>query len=142
MVEQENSYAGFWLRLVAWIIDMLVVMGASILLGSFLGIVAPNIDLFDSQVVWDVIGFATVWLYFTVMESSSKQGTLGKMALGIFVTDMDGNRISFARANGRYFGKILSELILGFGYVMIAFTEKKQALHDKLAGCLVLKKQK
>lgn len=142
MVEQKNSYAGFWLRLVAWIIDMLVVMGASILLGSFLGIVAPNIDLFDSQVVWDVIGFATVWLYFTVMESSSKQGTLGKMALGIFVTDMDGNRISFARANGRYFGKILSELILGFGYVMIAFTEKKQALHDKLAGCLVLKKQK
>ena len=142
MVEQKNSYAGFWLRLVAWIIDMLVVMGASILLGSFLGIVAPNIDLFDSQVVWDVIGFATVWLYFTVMESSSKQGTLGKMALGIFVTDMDGNRISFARANGRDLGKILSELILGFGYVMIAFTEKKQALHDKLAGCLVLKKQK
>jgi uncharacterized RDD family membrane protein YckC len=73
------------------------------------------------------------------MESSPKQGTLGKMALGIVVTDMDSRRISFGRATGRYFAKILSGLILGIGFLMVAFTEKKQGLHDILAGTLVVK---
>ena len=74
------------------------------------------------------------------MEASSKQGTLGKMVLGIIVTDEAGNRISFGRATGRYFGKILSSLILLIGYIMIAFTKKKQGLHDLLASTLVVKK--
>ncbi|MCI0556277.1 MAG: RDD family protein, partial [Anaerolineae bacterium] len=63
-----------------------------------------------------------------------------KMALGIVVTDMNGNRISFGRATGRYFGKILSGLIIYIGYIMVAFTEKKQGLHDMMASCLVLNK--
>ena len=78
------------------------------------------------------------WLYYALMESSRKQATLGKMALGLKVTDMYGNRITFGRATGRYFGKILSGLILNIGYIMAAFTEKKQALHDMLANCLVI----
>lgn len=78
------------------------------------------------------------WLYYALMESSSKQATLGKMALGIKVTDMNGNRISFGRATGRYFGKIISGLILNVGYIMAAFTQKKQALHDLMANCLVI----
>jgi uncharacterized RDD family membrane protein YckC len=61
------------------------------------------------------------------------------MALGIRVTDLDGGRISFGRATGRYFGKILSGLILGIGFLMAAFTERKQALHDLLAGTLVVR---
>jgi uncharacterized RDD family membrane protein YckC len=80
------------------------------------------------------------WLYFAAMESSSKQATLGKMAVGLYVTDMDGNRISFGRATGRYFGRIISGLILCIGYFMAGFTEKKQTLHDMMAGCLVLSK--
>ena len=79
------------------------------------------------------------WLYFALMESSSKQATLGKMALGIRVTDVNGNRIGFGRATGRHFAKILSGLILGIGFLMAAFTEKKQALHDMIAGTLVVK---
>lgn len=79
------------------------------------------------------------WLYFAIMESSSKQGTLGKMALNIKVTDEQGNRISFARATGRYFGKFLSTFLLMFGYIMAGFTKRKQALHDILSGCLVVK---
>jgi uncharacterized RDD family membrane protein YckC len=79
------------------------------------------------------------WLYYALMESSAKQATLGKMAIGIVVTDLDGHRISFGRATGRYFGKILSGLILGIGFLMAAFTEKKQALHDILASTLVVK---
>lgn len=78
------------------------------------------------------------WLYYALMESSSKQATLGKMALGIKVTDMNGNRISFGRATGRYFGKIISGLILNIGFIMAAFTQKKQALHDLMANCLVI----
>lgn len=78
------------------------------------------------------------WLYYALMESSSKQATLGKMALGIKVTDMNGNRISFGRATGRFFGKIISGLILNVGYIMAAFTQKKQALHDLMANCLVI----
>jgi uncharacterized RDD family membrane protein YckC len=75
------------------------------------------------------------------MESSPYQGTLGKMALGLIVTDLQGRPLSFARASGRFFGKIITGMIpFGIGYIMAGFTEKKQALHDMIAGCLVLRK--
>jgi len=83
-------------------------------------------------------GFAVWWLYYALMESSGRQATLGKMALGIKVVDRQGGRISFARATGRYFAKILSGLILMIGYLMAGFTSRKQALHDMVAGCLVV----
>ena len=78
------------------------------------------------------------WLYYALMESSSFQATIGKRALGLKVTGMNGEPISFGTASIRYFGKILSHLIFSIGYIMAAFTEKKQALHDMLAGCLVI----
>ena len=77
------------------------------------------------------------WLYSALLESSSYQATLGKMILGMKVTDLAGNRISFERATGRHFAKILSAMILGIGFLMVAFTERKQGLHDILAGTLV-----
>ena len=67
------------------------------------------------------------------------QGTLGKKALGMIVTDLDGGRIGFGRATGRYFAKILSALILGIGFIMVAFTQRKQGLHDLIASTLVYK---
>jgi uncharacterized RDD family membrane protein YckC len=79
------------------------------------------------------------WIYYASMESSTWQATLGKKILGLKVTDLVGNRISFARASGRFFGKILSGMILGIGFLMAGFTARKQALHDILAGCLVLR---
>jgi uncharacterized RDD family membrane protein YckC len=78
------------------------------------------------------------WLYESLLESSSWQGSVGKKLLGLRVTDMDGYRISFGRATGRHFGKILSGMICLIGFFMIAFTEKQQGLHDLLAGTLVL----
>ncbi len=78
------------------------------------------------------------WLYQAIMESSSKQATLGKMLLKIKVTDLDGQRISFWKATARHFSKILSTLTLLAGYLMAGWTNKKQALHDKIAGCLVV----
>ena len=84
--------------------------------------------------------FIMGWLYFAIMESSNKQATLGKMAMGIKVTDLNGNRISMTRASGRYYGKIISSCIMGIGYIMAGVTEKKQALHDVISDCLVVKK--
>ena len=78
-------------------------------------------------------------MYHAPMESSTKQGTLGKMALGIVGLDLEGRRIGFGKATGRYFAKILSALIIGIRFLMIAFTERKQGLHDILAGTLVVK---
>jgi uncharacterized RDD family membrane protein YckC len=80
------------------------------------------------------------WLYWALLESSRWQATLGKKMLGLQVTDLEGRRISFARATGRYFGKVISTLLLLVGFAMAGFTEKKQALHDMIASCLVLKK--
>jgi uncharacterized RDD family membrane protein YckC len=77
------------------------------------------------------------WLYEAFMESSSYQATLGKMICGLKVTDIYGNRISFERATGRHFAKWLSGMVLGIGYIMVGFTERKQGLHDLVAGTLV-----
>ena len=81
------------------------------------------------------------WLYFAIMESSTWQATIGKRLFDIRVTDLHGRQISFWRATGRHFGKNISALILSIGYIMAAFTDRKQALHDLMAGCLVLRTQ-
>jgi uncharacterized RDD family membrane protein YckC len=94
------------------------------------------IDIFSVAVIQLVI----YWLYFAIMESSHFQGTVGKIVLGMKVVDLQGNKISFLKATGRSFGKYLSSIILLIGYIMAAFTEKKQALHDMIAGCLVVKR--
>lgn len=109
---------------------------------NILGIVMNNGGGYILAVFLVIVLIESVmrWLYYSIMESSPIQATVGKLALGIKVTDMDGNKISFLRATGRYFGKIVSRIILGIGYFMAGFTEKKQALHDMMAGCLVIKK--
>ncbi len=130
-----SPYAGFWRRLAAIFLDGLIIGAVAAALG--LPVVAPA---GVGRVSIEPLGIVLAWLYFALMESSAKQATLGKMALGIIVTDEQGRRISFARATGRHFAKILSALTLLIGYLMAGFTRRKQALHDMLAGCLVLKK--
>jgi len=152
MAAPAFRYAGFWRRFVAMIIDSLVFSPLIIFFivssGVMGAILHPGGDLEGlggAMLAMTIAGFAVVlfvgsWLYHTWMESSRYQATLGKMALGIIVTDMNGQRISFGRANGRFFGKWVSSMIMNIGYLMAAFTEKKQALHDILAGCLVVLK--
>ncbi|MEW6701806.1 MAG: RDD family protein [Bacteroidota bacterium] len=89
-------------------------------------------------IVFCLINVIADWLYYALMESSKKQATLGKMIMAIKVTDLSGNKVTFGRATGRYFGKILSGMLLGIGYIMAGFTKKKQALHDILSNCLVV----
>jgi uncharacterized RDD family membrane protein YckC len=104
---------------------------------SAAGLIIAAIVAYLSAILLIVIG---QWLYYALMESSGRQATLGKLALGIVVTDLNGNKITFGRATGRYFGKILSGMIFAIGYIMAGFTERKQALHDIMAGCLVVLK--
>ena len=155
----EVKYAGFWLRLVAYIIDELILGLAGFLISlPFIGgIIFSAIGMsekseFDEATAVGILGilgsivglilavFVLGWLYFALMESSKHQATLGKMALGLKVSDMEGNKISFGRATGRFFGKIISGMILYIGYILAGLSEKKQALHDMIAGCLVLNK--
>jgi hypothetical protein len=77
------------------------------------------------------------WLYHASLESSEWQATLGKKAVGLAVTDCNGAGISFGKATGRHFGHLISALTLTMGYLMVAFTEKKQALHDIMAGTAI-----
>lgn len=155
------QYAGFWKRFLAHLLDNLLIGLASLILVVpfllFVGVGALSLHDIDTTYENEtVIGllFAMIasylllillimiasWLYYAFMESSAQQGTLGKMAIGIKVTDLAGNRITFGRASGRYFGKIISGLTLNIGYIMAGFTQQKQALHDMIAGCLVVRK--
>ena len=140
-------YGGFWIRFVAAIIDGIIVQAVvlplSFMVGGVTGFAGAmsgiqNTGLqFMGGVFGFVIGVAGSWLYEALMESSSRQATLGKMIFQMKVTDLSGNRISFARASGRYFAKWLSGLTLFIGYIIAGFTERKQALHDMVAGTLV-----
>lgn len=137
-----NPYAGFWKRVAAILIDG-VVFGVPAWIVGFLlmggAIVSGDPDTFGGAFMgfwlFMVVG---QWLYFAGFESSSWQATPGKRALSIKVTDLHGHRISFGKATGRHFGKILSAIILYIGFLMAGFTERKQCLHDKVASCLVV----
>ncbi|WP_299758527.1 RDD family protein [uncultured Pontibacter sp.] len=143
--EEENTpvaleYASFWKRMAAIFTDALII---SFFMNLFILPIAgidniPEITDVEGRLKIQGIAAFIGWLYYAGFESSARQATLGKQLFGIFVTDTYGYRITFARASGRYFGKMLSGLILLIGYVMAAFTERRQALHDKLADTLVL----
>jgi uncharacterized RDD family membrane protein YckC len=154
------AYAGFWLRFVAFLIDgvisgflfLIILIPLFILTGAgaALGRISSGEDISDDVAAFVGIGFllgffvitiGVRWLYYALSESSSWQGTLGKKMLNLTVTDLNGQPISFARASGRYFSKFITSLIpLAIGYILAGFTEKKQAIHDMIASCLVLRK--
>lgn len=142
-----ENYGGFWRRVGAYLIDVILLAIVGSIIGGILGFgtavtVAPGElpnDVLMAQLASgnNLLGLVLGIAYFAGMESSSFQATLGKKALGMVVTDLAGNRISFLRGVGRYFAKILSAVILFIGFIMVAFTGRKQGLHDMLAGTLV-----
>ena len=137
------GYAGFWKRLVACMIDQVSLMAGGFIFGVLAGFVYGLCGGSEEGIepLGRLIGIIIGWLYFALLESSPKQATLGKMALGIKVTDLSGDGISFGRATGRHFGKIISALTLLIGYLMAGVTRRKQGLHDLMAGCLVVNAQ-
>ena len=138
----QAEYAGFWQRFIAAFVDgiilQVIVLVISVVVS--MAVITPDNDnaivlYFGSQ----FIQFIVAWLYMVLQESSESRATLGKKLLGLQVVTMTGERLSFGQATKRYFGKILSILPLFIGYLIQPFTEKKQALHDILAGALVVK---
>jgi uncharacterized RDD family membrane protein YckC len=142
----EMVYAGFWIRFLAAFIDGIIMWIPNFLITmGFYGSLTLPPDAFYSDNLLLLAGYyftvlILYWMYFGLMESSANQATVGKMAVGIKVVGLRGERISFSNATGRHFAKYLSALILLIGYIMAAFSEKKQALHDKIAGTYVVRK--
>lgn len=132
-------YAGFWVRVLAYLIDFVILLVVQSVINLFFGVSVFGAEAPSALGASNAIGLIIGIAYFAGFEASDKQATPGKMALGLIVTDTDGGRISFLRAIGRYFAKILSGLILFIGYIMVAFTDRKQGLHDLLASTLVVK---
>jgi uncharacterized RDD family membrane protein YckC len=160
-INMNTNYAGFWLRLVAIIIDgIIIAVAQSFIIVPLLAAVglgfasnAENMDFSDpEQSAGMIAGIAALiggyWilamciqiLYFTFMESSKNQATVGKMAMGLIVTDLNGGKLDFSKALVRNLCKIISNLTMFIGYIMAGFTEKGQALHDMIASTLVVKK--
>jgi len=151
-----SRYGGFWLRLLAHLIDH-VILGA-IAAPLFFMLVLPSIvrvineaernrepspeliiAIVSSVFIYIVLAFVGQWLYEALLTSSSWQATLGKRVLQLKVTDELGNRIGFGRATGRFFAKIVSSMFFCIGFIMVGLTDRKRGLHDMLAGTLVMK---
>lgn len=151
-----SPYGGFWIRLLAHLIDH-VILGA-VAAPLFFIMALPTIvrvaheaernqepspemimAILSSVFLYAAVAFAGQWLYEAWLTSSSWQGTIGKRVLRLKVVDEAGNRIGFGRATGRFFAKILSSMFFCIGFIMIGFTERKRGLHDMLAGTVVMK---
>jgi uncharacterized RDD family membrane protein YckC len=143
----EIKQAEFWVRAMALLTDVAVLQFGFTIITVVIVLLLIKLDVATGnnltlEEILFIVGLLNLliviyWLYFTLLESSRWQATIGKRALGIKVTDEQGNRIGFGRANGRYWSKILSALILGIGFLMVMFTQKKQGLHDIIAGTVV-----
>lgn len=137
-----KDYGGFWIRVGAYAIDTVVMLIPVLIVRRLTFATLPsNMPYAFANFISSINQCMTWWVYFAVLESSTWQATLGKMVCGLIVVDEYDNRISLARATGRYFAQILSGLILGIGFIMVGFTRRKQGLHDFLAGTLVVKGQ-
>jgi len=144
-MDQVFKYAGFWMRLLAWIVDLIVIVIISSIIGFILGALGGTFNFYytfleGNDLFWRIFGIVVAWLYFSILECSKLQATFGKKLLRMKVTDMNAEKVSFKIATVRYFSKILSGIILGIGYLMIGFTKNKQGLHDKIAQTIVLRK--
>ena len=141
-------YAGFWKRFGAYFLDLIFIYFLTSplrwIINDLIGISGNFEDSFSLETrtmgfnIWVFYTFIFQWCYFAAFESSPLMATPGKWAAGIYVSNMKGGRVTFGQASGRFFGKLLSSLLFGVGYLMAAFTPEKQALHDQLSACLVL----
>lgn len=148
VVGGEVVYAGFWKRVAAYMIDYFVlvipgsIIGAiiGVVLGASMGAIGSGESTIEvvAQLSSALINFAIGMAYYTWFHASKGGATLGKMAVGIKVVRSNGERLTKARAFGRYWAMLLSSFTLGIGFLMAAFTERKQGLHDMICDTLVV----
>ncbi|HEY2115573.1 MAG TPA: RDD family protein [Candidatus Angelobacter sp.] len=149
-------YGGFWIRLLAYLIDHVILSAVAaplfflLVLPTILSVIhgaernqepSPEMvfAILSSVFIYIVLAFVGQWLYEALLTSSSWQGTIGKRVLRLKVVDEAGNRVGFGRATGRFFAKILSSWFLCIGFIMVGFTDRKRGLHDMLAATLVMR---
>lgn len=153
-------FGGFWLRFAGWILDhLLVTFAIGIIVGVF-GIPTGVPDTFDlhptnpglwmdqinaqidtaALLRYNLIVYFLTWIYHAALVASPLQATVGKLAVGLKVVGPDGGRVSFLRATGRYFAREFCSgcLTMGFGYFLVPFDDRRRALHDRMAGTLVV----
>jgi uncharacterized RDD family membrane protein YckC len=132
--DDRARYAGFWRRFAAYAIDYALIFLAS---AAIAVVAALTGFLQEDTPQLSAIVLVGYFLYCALLESSSWQATIGKRVLGLKVTNRRGERIGFGRAAARFVAKLLSALTLCLGYLVMLFTERRQALHDLIAGTLV-----
>lgn len=139
----EARFGGFWIRVGAYIIDVFVLVVPFLLIST---LVLPPVkppftpkELLVAELLSWLLAMLLWWLYYGVLESSAWQATVGKKAVGLQVVDENSQRLSFGRASGRFFAKLISSAILCIGFLMVGWTEKKQGLHDLVATTFVTK---
>lgn len=132
------SYAGFWLRTRAAIIDGFII---GVLWYGVFGVAAFYLFGKDLNTpLFNLLGWLFAWPYYAIQESSIKQATIGKRQVGLIVADHFGKRITFEKASARYFLKIISNFSLFIGYLFCVWSSKKQCLHDIISKCIIIKK--
>ena len=138
----EIQYAGFWDRFAALVADIvvLVILGLGIGFSLVFFRTTMGLDPTWSETSDRVIGFVIGWFYFAGMEASRFQATLGKLGIGIIVVDTEGGRVSLKMASWRYVAKLISWVVFLLGFIVAAFTPRKQAFHDFAANTIVVKK--
>ncbi len=120
-LSKRQKYAGFWFRLIAGLIDIVILTIISLILNKIDGVFFIFVDFF--------IG----WLYFVLLQSSSNRATLGMRAVSIKIHDEQLRRLSFWRLTGRYMSTWVSAIILFIGFFMIGVHPRKQGLHDLIS---------
>jgi len=138
----RDTFGGFWRRFAAAFVDGVVLFFPQSIVRVLLGLpLFSSHDASDSgtELLVSVGSLFMYWLYSALFESSARQATLGQQVLGLQVMDLDGRRVSFARATGRYFAQLLSVLLCGVGYLFNLWTSRRQTLHDLVAGCVLVR---
>jgi uncharacterized RDD family membrane protein YckC len=141
-LSDRSSYGGFWIRVGAYLMDTTIMLIPTLLISFFLHSIIPTTTQRETafvNLIADGCNLLTWWAYTAAFLSSSWQATPGKKICGLKVIDYDGNRISLGRATGRYFASLLDALTLGVGVFMVAWTARRQSLHDMIANTLVIK---
>lgn len=141
-INGSTQFGGFWIRVGAYFIDLVVLIIPILLISFLFRAVTPAADEMEQvivEVMDSILSLVVWWIYFAVLHSSKWQATVGKKAVGLKVVDENGNRISFGRATGRYFAEFISAFILAIGYMMVGWSKKKQGLHDMIAGTYVIR---
>lgn len=138
----RDVFGGFWRRLAASLIDGLVLFFPQAIVKVLLGLPVFGTaegDEAEKDLLVGAVFFAVYWIYAALLESSSRQATLGQQLFGLRVMDLDGRRIDFGRATGRYFAQVLSALLCGVGYLFNLWTSRRQTLHDLITGCVLVR---